>query len=176
MNPTLVAVRWLARPVCALLFLAPLVAGCSSVLRSSANARTVFPYCNVYTANACFGIGRGGKVVTSPLHDYVLYDVTLSDGAKARIYSGYNPDKSRFERASPCRQGGTTDQCSMVRSRTSIDLLYGRDGEYLDVHVEASGDSMAGQHIRNFIQSFRPCEEDGAGLRCAEVRIFSGLP
>lgn len=176
MNLTLVVARTLARPVCALLFSAPLVVGCSSVPRSSANARTVFPYCNVYTGNACFGIHRGDKVVTSPLHDYVLYDVTLSDGTKARIYSGYNPDKSRFEGGSPCQQGGNTEQCAMVRSPTSVDLLYGRNGDYLDVHVEASGDSMAGQHVRNFIQSFRPCEEDGAGLRCAEVRIFSGLP
>jgi len=152
-----------------------LVSGCGGTA-GVVSPRSGAPYCNVYTDVACFGIGHGGAVTMSIPADFVLYDVTLADSVRARIYIGYNPQLSRFDAAVPCAAAGDAEVCRFTRHPESLDLLYNSDGSYMDVHIQGGTEEMKGAVVQSFLTSFRPCREAGEGLNCSAERIFAALP
>jgi hypothetical protein len=132
-----------------------------------------YPYCNVYTVTACFGISAGDELrMTMPV-DFTLYDLRLAHSVKARIYLGYNPETDAFVSAKPCEPRGDASQCGYVTSASTWDVLYQGVGNQPAIHIHIEGSGVdARQVVHDFLGNFRPCVESGSGLRCKEDRIF----
>lgn len=135
-----------------------------------------YPYCNVYTVTACFGISAGDELRMSMPVDFTIYDLKLPNAVKARIYLGYNPEMATFKSAKPCESHGDASRCGYVATTSAWDVLYAGDGNqpFIHVHIEGSGDD-AKRTVHDFLGNFRPCMEKGAGLKCTDKRIFSGV-
>lgn len=116
-----------------------------------------YPYCNVYTVTACFGISAGDELRMSMPIDFTIYDLKLPNAVKARIYFGYNPERAIFESAKPCEPHGDASQCGYVTTSSSWDVLYAGEGNqpFIHVHIEGSGDD-AKRTVHDFLGNFRP--------------------
>lgn len=151
--------------------------GSTSQVQSKASPTSHRIYCNVYTVTACFNVGQGDTLAMSIPVDFVLYDLRLSSSVTARIYLGYNPDKSIFESATSCRTHGKASRCRYVRSGKVLDILYdgGRQNQpFLHVHVVEDGVNSA-KTVREFLGDFRPCAPTDNGVACTDERIFDQI-
>lgn len=153
-----------------------LVSATDGSVHSGSARQSRYPYCNVYTVTACFGVSGGDELRMSMPADFTLYDITLPSSVKVRIYLGYNPETEIFESAKPCELHGDSSRCGYVTSPSTWDVLYEGVGNQpaLHVHIEGQG-SVAKQIAHDFLGNFRPCAEKGAGLSCTDKRIFSGI-
>jgi hypothetical protein len=128
-----------------------------------------YVYCNVFASGACFGIAAGDSLTMSIPVDFVLYEVALSFGRKATIYSGYHPSTdAKSAEFKPCAQNRGFLECrsrSLPGGGFEMLALSNENSPYL--HVQVSGGEGNDAALQSFIGNIRACTRSPLQVSCS---------
>ena len=154
------------------IFSAMLSAGCSITEMRQENSAKRYVFCNVYLEDSCFGIAGGDSLQMSIPGDYMIYQVAISGGMTAMIYSGYNPEDRNDNLLKSCSQGH--EYCAYQFERNdAIDAYYsaGKGKSYLHVSISGINEKNI-LYAQEFLENFRECKSENNSLICGNRSIF----
>jgi hypothetical protein len=146
-----------------------------STFAATAEIRVVrhapYVYCNVYAADACFGIAKDDRLTMAPAIDFVVYEVSFSFGRTAVIYSGFNPrigvePGSDFK---PCAGSNGFAECRRRElANGGVEFVASRDQRSAFLHIVISkGKADDLPKLESFLANVRACTYDGDSVTCA---------
>lgn len=136
----------------------------------------LYPYCNVYLTNLCFGTGPGDVLVKKVPFDYVTYDIKLSTGAYVSIFEGNNvSDPFRGKKPNLCDHK-LGNRCEFIYSLKEYVLMYQASANSTIVVIHISGiDDSNRKSVESFVSNFRPCSPIDQSEECANISLFAGV-
>ena len=161
--------------LCAMLLIRP--AAASGPTESTDNSE--YKFCNVFLADACFGIVAGDFLTAQVVIDFMLYDIRFASGGTARIYSGYHPAmQSSAERFTNCGWEHQFSQCKYRElSDGRTEYLARRTERSAAVHV-LTDDRVSPSTISSFLKNVKPCvsTREVTHTKCGEARVATSEP
>lgn len=151
-----------------------LVSSMSSAIAATAETRVArhepYVYCNVYAADACFGVARGDRLTMEPRIDFVVYEVSFSFGRTAVIYSGFNPRIGEDPGSGFKTCVGTNGFAECRRRELAnggVEFVASRDKQSAFLHIVISkGKADDLPKLESFLANIRACTYDGDSVTC----------
>ncbi|HEY4091084.1 MAG TPA: hypothetical protein VGN46_06175 [Luteibacter sp.] len=134
-------------------------------------------FCNIYLDTVCFSVPVGLSVDVSLPMDFMLYKMTLPDGGRVTIYSGYNPEKALEGKATQkCATGMKVESCEFADGGKVFDLIYDKGGmaNITHIHIDGLTDTNRGA-ARALLDGFHACTSQGISIACTPEKPFRGV-
>jgi|GEM_PF-3011392 len=137
----------------------------------------VYPYCNFFARDVCFGVAQGDELTMRVPSDFITYDFKLADGISGQIYSGSHANISGApfaEQAFRCIDEGR--RCDFASHwRSGIWLLHiSKDGGQTEVRIPELGPGTF-ERAMKFLDGFRACETSSEMPVCGHQKAFGDL-
>jgi hypothetical protein len=137
----------------------------------------IYPYCNVFAQDVCFGVDRGDELTMRLPFDFITYDFKLEGGLSGQIYSGNHANISGApfaDQALQCIDEGRSCSFASPFGR-GIWLLYiSKAGSQTEVRIPEFRKETVERGMK-FLDGFRVCDASSEMPVCSHQKAFGDL-